>query len=480
MIKTFLRDSVIYAIPTLFSRGLALLLIPLYTRVLTPAEYGSFDLLMVFAAVINLTVALEVSQALARFYPDSSESQQRRYASSAFWFAAACYGLFVILALSFHAPLSRLVMGQNGLEWSFILGVLYIGTNGLFYLVHNQFRWSLRSRSYALISLLVTSVTTLISVWLAYFLTMGIDGLLIGMLSGTVVGLLAGLWGLRNRIGWVFDWNYLRRMLAFSAPLVPSGVAVWLSTYIDRMMVNYYLSVDDVGIYGMGVRLASVATLLMVGFQGALTPLIYRHYKEIQTPAALARIFRLFVALALLLWTTVSLFATGLIELLTTPQYYASHSIVVYLLPAVLLAQMYIFTPGIGIAKKTHWFLWINAGGAVTNLFFNWILIPLWGIKGAAVATLASYLVVFIAFLLVGQRLYYVPHSWGRLVLALFGSIGLIWTGLMLPLFYDSFFVANIMLIICVSCLIKACGLVTSQDLNVLRSWLSRQRSSVF
>ena len=62
MLRSFIKDSAIYAIPQIFSKGINLILLPLYTRILSPNEYGSLDLLLIFAAIINVTIALEVSQ----------------------------------------------------------------------------------------------------------------------------------------------------------------------------------------------------------------------------------------------------------------------------------------------------------------------------------------------------------------------------------------------------------------------------------
>jgi len=131
MLRTFIKDSTTYAIPTIVSRGLTLILIPLYTRVLSPADFGSLDLLIVFASVVNLTIALEVSQGLARFYPNEQDIQRKvDFASTAFWFTFFCYALFTTVALLFSSKFSEIIMGQTGLEQVFAIGAIYIFFNG--------------------------------------------------------------------------------------------------------------------------------------------------------------------------------------------------------------------------------------------------------------------------------------------------------------------------------------------------------------
>lgn len=419
MLRLFLKDSAIYVIPSLISRGLALFLLPLYTRVLSPADYGSLDLFVVFAGLVNLTVALEVSQGVARFYAAEQDVGRKIvYASSAFWFTLACYAVTTTLLLVFAEPLSSLVMGQPQLTSAFQVGAIYILFNGIFYLVQNQLRWELRSKHYAITSLSMSLLTAVVSAWLGYGLRWGLEGLLIGMAVGCFGGSAVGWWLLRHSFRFRFDATRLREMLAYSTPLVVSGLAAWLGLYIDRLMINHLLSVNDVGLYGIGYRVASLASLAMVGFQGALTPLVYTYYREADTPHQLARIFRLFFFCACVMFLILTLLASDIVRLLTIEPFYGGAATVIYLVPAMLLANMYIFAPGIGIAKKTHLLIWIHIGGALLNIALNYLLVPIMGIEGAGLATLLSYALVFGLYMTFSQQLYQVPHHWKPFMLS--------------------------------------------------------------
>lgn len=428
MLKKFMKDSVIYAFPTFISGGLGFFLLPLYTRILSPADYGSLDLLTIFGGMVSVVIALEISQAVARFFTGELDPVRKvLIASSAFWFTLACYSLFALLMLLNTNPLANLIMGAAGMEDAFQIGIIYIWSNGLFYLIQNQFRWELRSINYAIVSLFMSFVTALVSVWLAYVMEWGLEGILTGMVFGSLAGTSLGIWWLRKSIRFCFDSSLLQEMLLFSIPLVFSSLTVWLSTYIDRIMINHYLSVDELGLYSIGLRIALVGGLLIVGFRGAITPLIYMYYREEQTPHHLANIFRLFVFCVLIVFLVLSLFAIDIVKLLTTEAFYGSSVVVVYLVPAVLLTNMYIFAPGAGIAKKTHYFIWINLAGALLNLFLNILLIPPLGIVGAALATFISSIVLFAMYMIVSQKLYYVPHYWLSISLGIFIAFFIAW-----------------------------------------------------
>jgi O-antigen/teichoic acid export membrane protein len=396
---------------------MSLFLVPLYTRVLSPSDYGSLDLLMVFAGIVNLTIALEVSQGVARFYSEEKILERKiLYASSAFWFTFFVYLIFAIITFFYSNSLSYQILGKKDLSNVFEIGVVYISINGIFYLIQNQFRWELKSKEYAIVSLVTSIVTAVVSIWLAYYLKYGLAGLLLGMLSGSLVATILGIIWLRNSFQFRFELTYLKNMLIFSSPLVLSGIAVWLSQYIDRIMIKHYLSIEQVGLFGVGYRIASIVGLVMIGFQGALTPLIYNNYTKDDTPAQIAKIFRLFTAASLTFFLMLTLFSIDILKIFTTLNYYNAKSVVIFLVPSLLFANMYIFAPGIGISKKSHYFIWINIIGATINFLLNIFLIPLFGIMGASIATLIGYMSVFMMHMSISQKFYFVPHKWKPII----------------------------------------------------------------
>ena len=128
MFKAFFKDSLIYLIPSFLSRGISIVLLPLYTRVLSPSDFGSLDLFLVFANIVNLSIALEVNQGAARYYTIAKSAKKKsQYFSSAYWFTLACYSIFAISALSFYPELSKFILRQQGLETAFIVGIYIFG-----------------------------------------------------------------------------------------------------------------------------------------------------------------------------------------------------------------------------------------------------------------------------------------------------------------------------------------------------------------
>jgi O-antigen/teichoic acid export membrane protein len=446
MVKRLFKDTLIYGIGRTLSYGVSLLLVPLYTRIFAPSDYGTIDILTLLITLVNLTIALEIGQAIFRFLPDiQSQDERISYSSTALWFVIAVYSLFVLFVWLAAQNVSQWLINGNGQPDVIRVASLAAWAGGVFLLVQAKLRGQLQAKAYAATNITYTLGYLGFAILFVVVFELGVIGVFSGQLIGSLLGCGLGIYFTRRDYRLTFNRGHLKAMLQFSVPLVPSGIAVFVYLYIDRLMINELMSLSDVGIFGIGYRVATVVNLIMFGFQGALTPLIYNFYAKPGTPSDLARIFRYFVAAALLMCLGLSLFAREVLAVFTTPAYYDAASVIPFLTLAVIFSNMYIFAPGHTIAKKTGVFAAINVAGAVLNFLLNLTLIPRLGIQGAALATFTSTVMVFTAHMITSQRYYFVPHHWRRLGLAaasviLIELIGLnanlsLWTGIILKLF---------------------------------------------
>jgi O-antigen/teichoic acid export membrane protein len=446
---------------------------------LSPGDYGAYDLLITVAALVNLVVALEIAQGLARHWADAPEqAARRRLASTSLWFSVLMYGLFLLICLLAAPQLNTMLLGDTRYLDAFRLGVGFMAVNGIYYLLLNQFRWELRSKAYALVSVAYALLTLMFALVFCLSLGLGLVGVMLAQLLAALLAGLLCLWLLRQTFIWQFDVGQLLSMLRFSTPLVPAGLAVFISLYINRFALNHFGTLEDVGHFGIGSRIAGLAALLILGVQAALTPLIYQHYRDPQTPGQISRMFSWFMSVALAGCLFLGLFAHELLMLFATREYMTGAALVGVLAPSLLLSQMYIFAPGIAIAKKTHWQLGVTLVSAVVSLAANWVLVPLWGIWGAALATLLTSLIFFGCWLSLSQLLYRIPYSWKGLVLSSLGFIAFTSLGIEVDTMDLSVTLAIFfkgMLIILLVVLTVICGLFPLADLKFMLELMRRR-----
>jgi O-antigen/teichoic acid export membrane protein len=424
MLKAFLKDSLIYSISNILARGINMLLVPFYTRVLSPSDYGLIDIITVVIAIINPLLTFEISQGIARFYCETkSKIEQKQYASTALWFTICTYSIFVIASFLIPTSLLKQIFNEQMNTTLYMATIAYLWSNGLTYLIQNQLKWSLRSKLCAISSLTCTVISVTFTIIFVVVFKLGVLGVILGLTIGNLFSGLLGVYYTRDIYGFVFDVDKLKQLISFSIPLVPSILGVMVALYIDRLVIKEFLSLREVGLYGIGYRISTIVNLLMVGVQGALMPLVYKHYQEENTPVEIARIFRYFIAFALLIFGGLTVFSQEILILLTTPQYYDAGKVIPFLVLAVVLSGMFIFSPGLGIAKKTKLVAVLNIVSAVINTLLSLMMVPLFGIIGAALGTLLSSLMMFIAYQFFSQKIYFIPHDWQKIIVSAIGII---------------------------------------------------------
>ena len=409
-----LSHSLSYGAATIISRGTLLVALLVFPALLQPADYGALAMVLAIAALVNLIVPVEVTQGLARYYPESAPGDKKLYASAAWWFSLAMLGAFLTLGQLFADPLCRLILGSADYILPFRVGLLLMAGNTIFYTIQSQFRWEFRPSDYVVVSCVYSLLTLALSVLLAWLASPPLLGILAGQFIGAAIAIIVGMDRLRNSFMPRLDWPKLGAMLRFSLPLVPASLALFLSVYASRLILNGMSSLADVGVYTFASQIAAIATLTVLGVQAALTPLIMAHYLEPETPSTVARLFEGFVATAWPLCLALGLFAPEAIALLGLDGYSWAGPLVMILAPALLMMQMYIFFPGFAIAKKTVWQMWVSIVGAIICVAANFLLIRFWGVAGAAAATLLAATVFLALWLSLSQRLYPVPVRWLR------------------------------------------------------------------
>lgn len=419
MLRAMLRDTFTYTLPTVLSLGLGLVLLPIYARVLTRDEFGALDLVLALAPIVTIVMTLELQQGLGRLRADATPEARRRMTGTA-WIISGCgFLVFVAVGLAAAGPLGRVVFSRDDFSGIFRLAVVSVTATAVYTVVLNQFRWELRSRTYAAVS----SVYVLVAVALTVLLTVvhghGLAGVLVAQAVAGVAATAACLVLLRGSWRFVVDRTHLRRMLAFSLPLIPASLCVFVTLYFNRIALRVFGDLDDVATYGMAVRIAGFVGLLVVGLQSAVTPLVYSHYQDKETPRLLAKMFSGVIGVCVAVCVGLNAFAADLTVVLGGREYTSSAPLVALIAPALLMGQLYVFAPGMGIALKTRAQLGVALAAALVDVIANVALVGALGPLGAAIATVASSLTFLGLWIHISQRYYPIPFEMRRLGLGL-------------------------------------------------------------
>jgi O-antigen/teichoic acid export membrane protein len=411
------KHSAIYGLGGLVSRILAVLLLPLYTTYLTTSDYGRVETLVALTAVLVTLLRAGIGSAFFRFYFDSpAQADRLRVLRTSFWFtmASATAGLAAGWAFSPQiAELLNLGPNQDGLVRAAFVG-LWAQLN--YEQLTALFRVEERSVAFVAASLANVLITVAATVVFVVALDQGAIGVVAGNFTGTLAVYLALVGYRREQLGLGFDRSLLREMQRFGLPLVPSGLALWTLSFSDRFFLAHLAGQDEVGTYSLGVRIASAIVLLLVAFRTAWPAFAYSIEDDRQARQTYG--FVLTYLLFATCWMSLALgaLAPWLVRLLARNEdFWPGADVVGPLAFAGAAWGAYtVVAIGIGRVRLTQ-FNWVITGcAAAVNAALNLILIPPYGIMGAAVAQVAAFTAMFLGMAWHAQRVYPVPYQWRR------------------------------------------------------------------
>jgi O-antigen/teichoic acid export membrane protein len=425
------KHSAIYGFGGLVQRILALLLLPVYTRYLTPSDYGIVETLIALTTVLVIVLRLGMTNAFIRFYFDTREPDRRRLVlRTAFWFtmSASTIGLAVGLLLS--PEIATALFGSD--DDTAVVAAAFVGlwAQMNWEQMLSLFRVEERSVAYVSASLANIGVTIAATLTLVVALDKGPLGVVVGNFVGTLVVYAALLGYRREQLGLQFDRRLFREMNSFGLPLVPSALMLWVTNFSDRFFLLKLADAHEVGLYSVGVRIASAMALLLTAFRTAWPAFAYSIDDDREAKATYAWVLTYVMTFMAWVATGLALLSPWLVDWIAAPAFSSSSKVVGPLAFSVVLFSGYVVVAiGLGRTRRTQ-FNWVVTGAAaIVNVSLNLLLIPEYGMMGAALATLAAYATMFVGMVWWAQRIYPVRYQWRRVVTAVAAAAALVAVG---------------------------------------------------
>jgi O-antigen/teichoic acid export membrane protein len=426
-LKELMRHSAVYGLGSIVARVLGVLLLPLYTRYLSPRDYGLIETLVALSAVLTALVAQAMKSAFFRFYFDSKEERRRLLVvRTAFWYVAAASTATLIAGVVFAEPISWVLFGttsHGGLVIAAFIG-LWAAMN--YEQMTSLFRVEQRSGAYVVATMTNVGITIAATVLLVVVFEQGPVGVLVGNFTGTLIVYAALLVYSRRALGLQFDRSLYRAMNRFGLPLVPSAVALWLTNFSDRFFLVKLSDLHEVGLYSIGVRLASSIVLLLTAFRLAWPAFAYSIDDDREAGRTYSFVLTYVVYVCCWLALGLGLLAPWLLKLITTEPFYPAQNVVAPLAFGVAAFGAYVVVQiGTGRARQTRSNWLVTGAAAAVDIALNLVLIPPYGRMGAAIATVAAYTALFVMMAWRAQRVFPVPYQWRRVVTLAVAAVGL-------------------------------------------------------
>ncbi len=409
--KKLVSNTAIYGIGTFASKILVFLLTRLYTECLTPGEYGTADLITNAANLLIPLAAAGVCDGIFRFALDANENKNKV-------FSTGC-SLIVLSSLIFLA-LSAFALAMGIFTDYLWLVVLYVIMSNFHSACALYIRALDKTKLYAVQGILNTVLTISFNILFLVILPEnsffnGVNGYVLSVviadfLMGAFLMLYARLYRDLNIKS--FDRSLAKQMLKYSLPLVPTTIFWWITNVSDRFMVTYFCNDGQIvnGIYTAAYKIPTLLILITGVFSEAWQFSAVKESNEKERSEFYTKVFGYFRSIIFIVGAFVIAFSRVIAMILYAEEYYVAWNYIPVLVGSSIFSSFVTFLSSVYMVKKKSVKSFLTSMvGALINITLNFILIPEsltlfgitvplanWGAQGAAVATLISYLAVFV------------------------------------------------------------------------------------
>jgi len=423
-----------YVAGNLISRGVGFILLPVYSNLISPFEFGKYSLIISAYAITAVLFNFGMAGSLTKFYLEKDDENERRKIFSAvftFIFVFCIVLTSVIFLISKN--ISVLLLNNPG-DYNLIMiasAALLFETLGLFWI---QLLKTIEESGRVVVLLSVSAAVNLFfNLFFLYVLQYGIKGILLAMMISNAVLFFIMLPQIKKQYTLSFERERLFRLISFSIPFVAGGFFSIGTDVIDRFFLNYFLGEADVGIYSFSYRIAMVMNIFVLALGSAWTPYGIRRFHEGNYRSDFGKSFTKVLAIALLILIVISVLSDDLFQIkigngfLFDPVYSKG----VIIIPIVLTGYIFkAFTNYFSlypyISGRSRHFLISDVIAFLINILLNYILIPSYGIMGAAAATAIGFGSSMIYLFLVSKgkvKIDYQPAKIYTIIIAAAGAM---------------------------------------------------------
>lgn len=431
-----IKHALVYALGTLLSRVISIIMLPVYTRFLSPEDYGVMTLVEMTLDVLALLAGTQLVLGIFRFYHKADTEEDRRaVVSTAFLTLTASYLVVGTLAFVSAGWLSQLVFGSDEHALLIRVAAANLVSQSLL-LVPISFA-RVRDLSKLVVGSSLAKLVLALGLNILFVVGMrwGIMGIFLSsLITNTLVG-GAMVWWLVRRVGVTFSTTHVRSLVRYGIPMVGMQVATFAATFGDRFFLQATGDTAAVGLYNMAYQFGfMLAVLGFSPFDQVWGPKRFEIARRDDRDEVLSEGF-LFMNLWLIwLAAACSLFILDFFRILTTPEFYpASRFVHPILLAFVFQCWASVQDIGILVREKTEYLTLANWIAAAVALSGFALLIPRYGAMGAASATIISFFTRWVLTYRFSQRLWRVHYDWAPVLrLALYAGVAVA-AGLALP-----------------------------------------------
>ena len=424
------KNSIIYTIGIILPQAVGFLLLPIITRYLTPEDYGIVSSVGVLGTILAIFLTLAVDHSIYRLYYDYGSTEKKRDflgTISISLFITSTIGVFILFIFRDYVALVFKSIPFFPYYVYIILATyfsIFLIVPKIYYMVTEQ------ATKFFLLSIGLSFLSTALMLWFVVGLERGAEGYLGARVVANLLLVPLSLFILKKIVNFKFDLQMLKNGLTFSLPIIPTLLSAWILNLSDRIFIERYFSLQDVGIYSLGYNIALVVTVIAGGIHTAYFPFFFKLANSDDQENSKKTLYHantIYILIILLTVFLVSFFSKEIVTLMISHEYLEAYKII----PLIAIGYLFAQTQGIlnmylQQEKKTKALMYIALSAAGINILLNFLLVPKYGAYGAAYATIMSFAILAFIEYQYSKKCYFIPWAWNEILPYFFGLFGIL------------------------------------------------------
>jgi len=415
--KKLITNTFILGIGTILPKISQFITLPIYTAMLSKSEYGTYDLVLILSSVLVPVLTLQIQHAAFRFLISERDSTNKnKIITNVYIFVLPI--AFVSSLITFFILKTRDISNITSALMStyLFLDIIVVVTRQISRGLGNN-------KSYSISSLINSFSNLLFVIIFMLLLDLGLFGLLISLslsLALSILFLLQSVKILKLINIADYDFNYVKKMIKYSLPMVPNTLSLWVMQASDRLVITAMLGIEANAVYAVANKIPNIFILVYNTFNMAWIESASLAYDDRDSTKYYSQVFNALFNFLIGAMTILIIATPWLFDILIKGAYYEAYYQMPILYMGMFFSSLSAYYGGIYIAsKKTKKIGLSSAFGAIINLILNLIFIKRIGIYAASISTLVSYLILAIFRLIDTRKIRYIQYKWDKIIFSL-------------------------------------------------------------
>ena len=422
-IKNLGKQTLIYGLGHIMARLVTFLLLPLYTHTFTQEEYGAISLAYAFMGFAIILYRYGMDTALMKFSIQSNGVDQKQYTSVIIITQFITSIIFSLILYLLRYDIAEFVLGINRPDWMLSL-IIILFLDAFWNLPMLILRSEEKAITFISFSLVNVTITMALNIYFVVHLNDGVDGVLkANIIASGLVSLLSLPIIFRITKIKFFKKKILLKVLYFSLPFLPAGIFTMIMELSDRYIIEWLLGTAEVGLYSAGKKMGMLGLTAVMGFNMGWTPFFLKRGKNKNAKKEFKIITTIFLGVMGYVCFLVSLWISELMQFsvfgstLIGVEFWDCEPIVSLILLGYFFFGTYVIQlPGVYIKEITGWIPLFRIIGASVLVLSSIIIVPIFGIYGAAIALVIAFFSMSLSIYLKVQTVYSVSYNWKGII----------------------------------------------------------------